>query len=296
MSASDSGSARNKRNASVVKSAGSLHLRSAPDMAWEHATNRRYWGRRPLHGGHTMNRVVRCLIAAPAVLIALLLAAPAPAAPPADPLVPASGSLKGFSGGELLGEELRQLFELPTDQNPFNNAGESCFAAGTNNDVLILWTRPPDQAPAQCTVRPGTPVFLFAFQNECSNVEDPPFDGGETEAGQRECAETGLDEYAAGQRPPVPAIEEILVSIDGGEPTDIFSDRYRAGSPQMTANLPEDNIFGVDAQAMTFVAAAWVAMIPPLPPGTHTISVSVVPKEGDPFVTEAEVTVVAGRS
>ena len=243
-----------------------------------------------------MNRVVRCLIATPAVLIALLLAGPAaPAAPPADPLVPASGSLAGFSGGQLLGEELRQLFELPANQNPFLGVGESCFAAGNHNDVLILWTRPPDQDPARCTVRPGTPVFLFAFENECSNVEEFPFFGA-TEEAQRECAETGLDEFAAGQRPPVPAIEEILVSIDGRPPTDIFSDRYRAGSPQMTANLPTGNIFGVDPQAMTFVAAGWVAMIPPLPPGTHTITVSVVPKEGDPFVTEAEVKVVVGRS
>jgi hypothetical protein len=42
------------------------------------------------------------------------------AAPPADEgLVPASGRLAGFTGGELLGEELRQLFELPSGENPF---------------------------------------------------------------------------------------------------------------------------------------------------------------------------------
>jgi hypothetical protein len=241
------------------------------------------------------------LLAVLAVAIGTFLAmvgTPALAAPPGHPLVPASGSLKGFSGGELLGEELRQLFELPANQNPFNNVGESCFAAGKHNDVLILWTRPPDQAPARCTVGPGTPVFLFAFFNECSNLEPAPFFGGETEAGQRACAETGLDEAAAGQRPGVPAVKEILVSIDGRRPTDIFSDRYRAVSPQMTANLPADNIFVPPlptSPPLTFVAAGWVAMIPPLPPGTHTISVSVVPKQGDPFVTAAEVKVVAGR-
>jgi hypothetical protein len=222
-----------------------------------------------------------------------MVGTPALAAPSADPLVPASGSLKGFSGGELLGEELRQLFELPANQNPFAGEGESCFFAGNNNDVLLLWTRPPGQTPARCTVPAGTPVFTFAFFNECSNVEQDPFFGA-TEDLRRQCAETGLDEFAAGQRPPVPAVNEILVSIDGGRPTDIFSDRYRAGSPQMTANLPAGNIFGVDPQAMTFVAAGWVAMIPPLPPGTHTISVSVVNKDADPFVTDAEVTVVAG--
>jgi hypothetical protein len=242
-----------------------------------------------------MKRQLAVLAVAIGTLLAMV-GTHALAAPPPNPLVPASGSLAGFSGGELLGEELRQLFELPANQNPFLGVGESCFAAGNNNDVLILWTRPPDQDPARCTVRPGTPVFLFAFFNECSNVEDRPFFGGETEAGQRECAETGLDEAAAGQRPDVPAIKEILVSIDGGRPTDIFSDRYRAGSPQMTANLPAGNIFGEAPQAMTFVAAGWVAMIPPLPPGTHTISVRIVNKKADPFVSGAEVTVVAGRS
>ena len=233
------------------------------------------------------------------IAIGTLLAmggSPALAARSAGPLVPASGSLKGFTGGELLGEELRQLFELPASQNPLAGMGESCFSAGKHDDVLILWTRPPDQDPARCTVRSGTPVFTFAIFNECSSVEEAPFDGGETEDGQRRCAETGLDEFAAGQRPPFPAVEQILVSIDGRRPTDIFSDRYRAGSPQMTANLPAENVIGVAPQAMTFVAAGWVAMIPPLPPGTHTISVSVVNKEGDPFVTGAEVTVIPGRS
>jgi hypothetical protein len=88
------------------------------------------------------------------------------------------------------------------------------------------------------------------------------------------------------------------VTIDGGPPIDIFSDRYRAGSPQMTANVPD--IFdapdrNVLAQAMTFVAAGWVAMIRPLPPGTHTIRVAVVPIEGEPFVTDAVVNVVPGH-
>jgi hypothetical protein len=231
------------------------------------------------------------LLAVPAVVIGTLLAmvgTPALAAPSGDPLVPASGSLKGFSGGELLGEELRQLFELPANQNPFAGEGESCFFAGNHNDVLLLWTRPTGQT-ARCTVPTGTPVFLFAFFWECSNVEEGTSDGCETEAGQRACALAGLASAQAG-------LTEILVSIDGGRPIDILSDRYRAVSPQMTANLPEDNIIGVDPQAMTFVAAGWVAMIPPLPPGTHTISVSAVPKDGDPFVTTAEVTVVAGRS
>jgi hypothetical protein len=72
-------------------------------------------GGAPLHGGHTMNRVVRCLIAAPAVLVALLLAGPAAADRPhvpvtADPVVlpkldPATGS------GYCVGFDARITFE-----------------------------------------------------------------------------------------------------------------------------------------------------------------------------------------
>ena len=80
---------------------------------------------------------------------------------------------------------------------------------------------------------------------------------------------------------------------------DIFSDRYLAVSPQMTANLPEENIFdtmdrNVPAQAMTFVAAGYVAMIRPLPPGTHTIHVEVVDPNGTRSVTEVIVEVMPG--
>jgi hypothetical protein len=245
-----------------------------------------------------MTRLVRFrCISATAVVIGMLLAmvSTALAAPPADQkLVPASGRLAGFTGGQLLGEELRQLFAIPLDRNPLVGKGEdSCFGAGNKDKVLILWTRPPDEPPAECTVKPGTPVFLYGYFFECSNVEEPPSFGA-TEAEQRACANAGLDLAQA------TFIKKILVSIDGPPPIDILSNRYRAVSPQMTTNLPEDNIFdtperNVPAGTMTFVAAGWVAMIRPLPPGRHTIRDEVVPKKGTPFVTDAVVNVVPGH-
>jgi hypothetical protein len=135
-----------------------------------------------------------------------------------------------------------------------------------------------------CTVKPGTPTFLFAFFNECSNTEPPPFFGGETEAGQRQCALGGL-----------PVLDAIFVSIDGGPPVNIYSDRYLAVSPQMTAHLPDPNILGVAARETTFVAAGWVGMIRPLPPGTHNIRVEVKQLDGTSFISQAIVNVVPGR-
>jgi hypothetical protein len=217
-------------------------------------------------------------------VLALMAAVPAAAAPPPDgQLVPASGRLAGLTGGQLLGEELRQLFELPVAQNPFAGNGGSCFGTGNKDKVLIVWTRP---TPDTCTVKPGTPIFLFTYVGSCSNTEQPPSFGGETEAGQRSCA------LALLKQPGVPSA--IRVSIDGRPPVDIKSDRYLAVSPQVTVNLPNPNILGVPTSPpTTFVAAAWVAMIRPLPPGTHTIRVESV-TNGMSSVSAVIVEVVPG--
>jgi hypothetical protein len=200
-------------------------------------------------------------------------------------LVPASDRLAGFTGGQLLGEEVRQLIELPLAENPFRGVGDSCFATATKDKVLIAWTR--EEAPI-CTVKPGTPIFLMTYFWECSNTEGGQSFGGETEAGQRQCALDVLRETGV--------FDAILVSVDGRRPVDIYSDRYLAVSPQMTASLPTPNILEVNAQETTFVAAAWVAMIRPLPPGTHTIRVEYVTPDGSTTVSEVTVNVVPGQA
>ncbi len=207
------------------------------------------------------------------------------AAPSKDgKLVPAAKRLAGLTGGQLIGEETRLLLELPAAENPLAGAGESCFRAGHRGKVLILWTRPEGQAPAECTVKPGTPVFLFGGFLFCDEVEGPPFFAVGEEA-QRECAVEGLHTLLE--------FDAILVTVDGGTPVDIASERFIAVSPQGTAQLPEGNILGVAPQETTFVTAGYVAMLRPLPPGEHTITVEVV---GGPFAgtTSGTVTVVPG--
>jgi hypothetical protein len=196
-------------------------------------------------------------------------------------LVPASGRLAGFTGGQLIGEEVRQILELPPDDNPFLGNGDSCFATGRRNKVLIAWAR---EAAPTCTVKPGTPIFVLSYFWECSNKEEGTSFGGETEAGQRECALEQLRNTGV--------FDAILVSIDGREPVNIYSDRYLAVSRQTTADLPSPNLFGVPAQETTFVAAGWVAMIRPLPPGTHRIRVETVNSDATSDVTQVIVKVV----
>jgi hypothetical protein len=135
--------------------------------------------------------------------------------------------------------------------------------------------------PDVCNIKPGTPVFFFSVFAECSSVEDPPFFGA-TEEEQRQCALDNLMPFDA-----------ILVSVDGGPPVNIGLDRFLAVSGQGTVELPDPNILGVDAEEATFVAAAYSAMVRPLPPGAHTIAVTIV---GGPFAgtNRAVVNVVPG--
>jgi hypothetical protein len=218
------------------------------------------------------------------VAIGVVASPIAQAAAPSDGrVVPASKRLAGLSGGQLIGEETRLLLELPAAENPLVGNGESCFPAGDAGEVLIVWTRSAAQTPAECTVRPGTPVFLFGGWVFCDEVEPPPFFAVGEEA-QRQCALDGL---------PLLVFDAILVTIDGGTPVNIGTKPYLAVSPQGTAQLPEGNVFGIAPREMTFVTAGYVALIRPLRPGEHTITVEVV---GGPFAgtTSATVTVVPG--
>jgi hypothetical protein len=202
-------------------------------------------------------------------------------------LVPASKRLGGMTGGQLIGEETRLLLELPLVENPLGQGTESCFPAGHNGNVLIVWTRPEDQRP-ECIVKPGTSVFLTGGYFFCDPLEAPPF-FAEGEEEQRECAVEGLHTY-----PDFVATDAILVSIDGGTPVNIKREQYVAVSPQGTAQLPAGNILGVAPQETTFVTAAYVAMIRPLRPGVHTITVEAV---GGPFAgTIVSATVIVAPS
>jgi hypothetical protein len=218
-------------------------------------------------------RIVRWAgLLALAVAVSVVANPVAQAAPPRDgQLVPAAKRLAGLTGGQLIGEETRLLLELPAAENPLTGAGESCFQTGHRDNVLIVWTRPKGQAPAECIVKPGTSVFLFGAFMVCDEVEQPPSFAVGEEA-QRRCAIEGL---------------QTLYAVD------IARERFLAISPQGTAQLPEGNILGVAPQDTTFVTAGYVAMLRPLPPGEHTITVEIV---GGPLagITSATVNVVPG--
>ena len=203
--------------------------------------------------------------------VCMVAGSPAQAARKDSGVVDASKRLAGFTAGQLVGEEFRQILELPLDANPLAGTGDTCLSAGHHDKVLIPWTTSAPAAPAVCNVKPGTPVFFSTLFADCSSVEPPPF-FGVTEEEQRQCVLDFLQ--------PAP-FDAIVVSIDGGPPVNIGLESFLAVSGQGTVELPDPNVLGVPGNRQaTFVAGAYSALVRPLPPGSHTIAVTI---EGGPF-------------
>ena len=212
-------------------------------------------------------RVVRKTTMLAMAAVCMVAGSPGQAAIKDSGVVDASKRIAGFTADQLVGEEFRQILELPPDANPLAGTGDNCLSAGHKDKVLILWTTPAPAAPAVCNVKPGTPVFFSSIFAECSSVEDPPFFGA-TEEEQRQCVLAFLQ---------ATSFDAILVSIDGGPPVNIGLDRFLAVSGQGTVELPDPNILGVPGNRQaTFVAGAYSALVRPLPPGSHTITVTIV--------------------
>jgi hypothetical protein len=230
-------------------------------------------------------RLRRTALLAMAAAVYMVAGSPAQAAANDGGIVDASKRVAGFTSGQLLGEEWRQLIELPLDANPLAGTGNDCLSAGHRPKVLIVWTTTAPADPAVCDVKPGTPVFFQTLGGECSSVEPEPF-FGETERDQRRCILGFLR---------TTPFNAILVTIDDRRPVNIGLERFIAVSRQGKVHLPDPNVFGVPGnRRATFVAGGYAALPRPLRPGTHTITVTTV---GGPFAgtNRAVVNVVPGH-
>ena len=174
-------------------------------------------------------------------------------------------SVAGLSSGELLGAKWVQVLELPAD-TPLG-----CDFVGKNGKVSLF------AVDETCTVKPGTPVYM-APGTECSNVEDDPFFGAD-EAAQRECAIAFDHDFFVA----------ITASVDGAAPVDVRTPRFEDVSPQMSVDLPLDNLLGVPAGPATFVAHGWAILVRGLTPGEHVITL--VTEDVDGLIFEAVFTI-----
>jgi hypothetical protein len=190
-----------------------------------------------------MWRLVRVLLA---VVVGVVVTAPSASAAPGRESRPAPDR----EPATLLGELWETVLETPVPENPLA-AGEAwCLDL---DGVVAPFTRDPAAVPT-CTVDVGTEVFVAALSVECSTVEQPPFYGG-NEAELRQCVRD-LD---------VPQ-GDLTVTVDG-EPVPLTL----VESPLLRLDLPEDDLLGVPAQRALSVASGSVALLRPLPPGTHEI-------------------------
>jgi hypothetical protein len=207
-----------------------------------------------------------------AVAMALCVVPVAVAKPPGGAVISPVHSAGGLSGSELFGAGWAAQLENPPDAFV-----GGCMPLGHKGKIAA--PVPDENFTASCTIKPGTPIYIF-FGSECSNVEEPPFFGADA-AAQRACA-LAFDEAF---------FTAASVSVDGAEPVNVLTPPFEVFSPQMTVDLPPDNILGVPPQTATFVAHGWAVIVRGLRPGEHTVTV-VVDAGGEATTFPATINVV----
>lgn len=212
-----------------------------------------------------MTHLRRTVLAALAVA---LLAAPVAAADGSheqgrDAAVVPVHKVAGIPTGEFVGERWAEDYEAHASDTP--PPPDLCATVGRRHKALIMG---PNDATTTCGVARRTQLVVFGMGNACSDVEPDPYFGAD-EAAQRRCATKGDYKF----------VKKIRVSVDGLPPVDIRTARFEVVTPQMTAELPEDNVFDIPAQTATLVAHQWMAQVRKLRPGQHTITVNRVTTE-----------------
>lgn len=158
---------------------------------------------------------------------------------------PAGAAGQGQLAGTL-GQMWETLLETP-------GGGDSCYDLGGMVAPFTVF----GLSEFTCTVKTGTRLFVVAASAECSNVEPPPFDGGETEASQLACARANDAPFAG-----------TTVTLDGNAVA-----LSEVETSQFNLDLPDGNILTGAAGPATAAAHGWVARVHPLTPGSHTIEV-----------------------
>jgi hypothetical protein len=146
-----------------------------------------------------------------------------------------------------------KVFQTPSPDNPFLG-GDPCLDLGGRLIAPFASTEPD----FTCRVKTGTRVFVTAWSSECSTVEPPPYFGS-NEVELRQCARDADKGYTL-----------LTVTVDD-HPVPVHEVETRL----IASDLPADNIFGPYDDLLS-VAHGWVALLRPLPPGSHEIVIHVV--------------------
>jgi hypothetical protein len=119
------------------------------------------------------------------------------------------------------------------------------------------------QPESTCTIKPGTDVLVPLPGASCSDAEPAPY-FAETAAEQRACALANVRQD----------VLRVTVSVDGGPPQDVHSDRFLNITDQFGVVSQPGNPFGARPGPTTVVIAGYLGVVRGLPPGRHTFVVS----------------------
>ena len=182
----------------------------------------------------------------------------------------------------LLGMQWTTILEQPKAESPYFEGSRCVELAGRGIDSVVVPFAPIGVDDISCTVSAGTRIFVSAFGSECSTVEAEPY-FGRTPPELRQCV-----------REVNSKVKTPIVTVDG----------RRIPLTEVQTNLlnvvlPDDNILdfppgtvpaGTRAQS---VGLGWVALLEPLPVGTHTIRIRVTGEYlGDPLDVDNTTTII----
>ena len=205
-------------------------------------------------------------------LAALSVIVPAAQADP--PAGAGAGKVAPFiSGGGVSAEEVLIASFTPL------YTGEPVPACELLGKGKVLLAQPE----STCTVKPGTKVLVPLPGASCSDAEPEPF-FGETAAEQRECALANVSD-----------VLQVTVSVDGGPPQNVLSDRFLSITEQFGVVSQPGNPFGATPGPTTVVVVGYLGVLRGLPPGRHTFVVS-ADAFGGSFTGTWTVNVVPGHN
>jgi hypothetical protein len=186
-------------------------------------------------------------------------------------VLPPNAHPHGRSYGEWAAAWWQHVLSVPSAQNPlFDETGANCAVSQTGHVFFLvgILNVSGTAVRTECVVPTGAMLF-FPIVNIICTTEPPPFVPTEQ---LRPCAAQFIE-----------TATDLLVEIDGVPVGGL--ERFRAQSDVFEFTLPPDNLLGGQAGSCHFdpavgacvpyLAAAdgFYLMLPPLPPGEHTLHI-----------------------
>ncbi len=190
------------------------------------------------------------------VVLAAALAALAPATASAgSPILAPGAKVAGRTAARWSETFYHRFFTLPAAEAPF--AGGSADPCLHPVRRLLIFG---GGTTSECVVTADTRVLLGVFGGECSDVEEPPFQGA-TATARLACAKAFVDGVSA-----------LSLTVDGRAVKHLF--RHRGATRDMTLDMQEGNVLGVAAGPVHSTADGYQVFLRPLAPGRHKIEAS----------------------